>query len=100
MLIRDAGGLACHVGLLHVRPSWPPGTLSAGIAAPSLAEHILDRARAAGFMAMQFNAVVASNAGAVTLWRSPGFAVLATVPDGVNHPVPGYVGLHIIYGRL
>jgi ribosomal protein S18 acetylase RimI-like enzyme len=66
----------------------------------ALAEHILDRAAAAGFLAMQFNAVVATNTGAVALWRSLGFGVLATVPEGFSHPVQGYVGLHIMYRRL
>lgn len=49
---------------------------------------------------MQFNAVAASNTRAVALWRSLGFEVLATVPDGFHHPVEGYVGLHIMYCRL
>jgi hypothetical protein len=36
----------------------------------------------------------------VGLWRSLGFEVLATVPEGVDHPVKGYVGLHIMHRRL
>jgi hypothetical protein len=61
---------------------------------------VVDRARAEGFRAMQFNAVVETNAWAVRLWRSLGMAVLATVPEGFRHPVDGYVGLHIMYRRL
>ena len=34
-----------------------------------LAEHVLDQARADGYRAMQFNAVVETNTGAVALWR-------------------------------
>jgi ribosomal protein S18 acetylase RimI-like enzyme len=66
----------------------------------ALAEHILDRARAYGYPAMQFNAVVATNTGAIALWRSLGFEVLATVPEGFRHPDGGYVGLHIMYRKL
>ncbi len=65
-----------------------------------LAERVLDQARADGFRAMQFNAVVESNVRAVSLWRSLGFEILATIPEGFCHPVDGYVGLHIMYRRL
>jgi L-amino acid N-acyltransferase YncA len=66
----------------------------------ALGEHVLAQARADGYRAMVFNAVVESNAPAVGLWRSLGFEVLATVPEGFKHPVEGYVGLHIMHRRL
>jgi L-amino acid N-acyltransferase YncA len=66
----------------------------------ALGEYVMDRARAEGFRAMQFNAVVETNTPAVRLWRSLGMDVLATVPDGFRHPADGYVGLHIMYRRL
>ena len=66
----------------------------------ALGEDALTWARAAGFRAMQFNAVVETNARAVGLWRSLGFEVLATVPEAFDHPVHGYVGLHLMYRRL
>jgi len=66
----------------------------------ALGEYVMDRARAEGFRAMQFNAVVETNTPAVRLWRSLGMDVLATVPDGFHHPADGYVGLHIMYRRL
>jgi ribosomal protein S18 acetylase RimI-like enzyme len=49
---------------------------------------------------MQFNAVVASNTRAVSLWRSLGFEILATIPEGFRHPTDGYVGLHVMYRPL
>jgi len=49
---------------------------------------------------MQFNAVVETNTRAVALWRSLGFEVLATIPDGFAHLTSGYVGLHVMYRRL
>lgn len=60
----------------------------------------LDRARAEGYRAMQFNAVVETNAGAVALWRSLGFRVLATIPEAFLHPTAGYVGLHVMHRTL
>ena len=66
----------------------------------ALGEHVLDRARADGYRAMQFNAVVETNTRAVGLWRSLGFEVLATVPEAFHHPELGYVGLHVMYRRL
>jgi GNAT superfamily N-acetyltransferase len=66
----------------------------------ALGEHVLDQARADGYRAMQFNAVVEANAPAVALWRSLGFEVLGTVPEGFNHPTHGYVGLLIMHRRL
>ncbi len=66
----------------------------------ALGEHVLEWARAEGYRAMQFNAVVETNTRAVALWRSLGFEVLATLPEGFHHPTKGYVGLHIMYRRL
>lgn len=66
----------------------------------ALGEHVLDKARADGFRAMQFNAVVSTNTRAVGLWESLGFEVVATLPDGFEHAKLGYVGLHIMFRKL
>jgi len=66
----------------------------------ALCRHVLDQARADGYRAMQFNAVVETNTPAIRLWRSFGFQVLATVPEAFHHPAYGYVGLHIMYRAL
>ncbi|MCH7230151.1 GNAT family N-acetyltransferase [Glycomyces sp. L485] len=66
----------------------------------ALGEAALDRAVKDGFHAMQFNAVVETNTGAVKLWRSLGFETLATVPEGFRHPELGLVGMHIMYKLL
>ncbi len=65
-----------------------------------LAEDTLTEARAEGYRAMQFNAVVEANTAAVALWKSLGFRVLATVPDAFLHPTLGYVGLHVMHRTL
>ncbi|MFJ1536930.1 GNAT family N-acetyltransferase [Micromonospora chalcea] len=66
----------------------------------ALAEHVLAAARADGYRAMQFNAVVATNTRAVALWRSLGFAVIGRVPEGFRHPTRGYVDLLVMHRRL
>ena len=66
----------------------------------TLCEYTMDWARAAGFRAMQFNAVVETNTHAVRLYRSLGFEVLGTLPEGFRHPAAGYVGLHIMHKTL
>ncbi|WP_314174794.1 GNAT family N-acetyltransferase [Streptomyces winkii] len=66
----------------------------------ALCEYSLEWARAEGFRAMQFNAVVETNVHAVRLYEALGFEILGTVPGGFRHPVHGYVGLHIMYLAL
>lgn len=66
----------------------------------ALGEYVLAQARADGFRAMQFNAVVETNTAAVRLWQSLGFEIIATLPEGYRHATKGYVGLHIMFRRL
>ncbi|WP_460342731.1 GNAT family N-acetyltransferase [Actinoallomurus acanthiterrae] len=66
----------------------------------ALCAYTLEWARAAGFRAMQFNAVVETNTPAVALYRSLGFEVVGTVPQGFRHPANGYVGLYIMHRAL
>jgi L-amino acid N-acyltransferase YncA/predicted enzyme related to lactoylglutathione lyase len=66
----------------------------------ALGEHVLTQARADGYRAMQFNAVVASNAGAVRLWSSLGFTVVGAVPAAFDHPRLGPVPLLIMHRSL
>jgi GNAT superfamily N-acetyltransferase len=65
-----------------------------------LAEAVLERARELGYLAMQFNAVVATNEPAIRLWRSLGFEVVGTIPEGFRHPLRGPVDLLIMHRRL
>jgi GNAT superfamily N-acetyltransferase len=63
----------------------------------ALGEHVVAWAREAGYRAIQFNAVVETNTGAVHLWQSLGFRILTTVPRAFDHAEHGYVGLHVMY---
>ncbi len=66
----------------------------------ALATALLDEARGSGFRSMQFNAVAETNVGAVALWSSLGFRIMATVPEAFAHPDQGLVGLHIMFRVL
>ncbi|MEV6162177.1 GNAT family N-acetyltransferase [Streptomyces sp. NPDC052052] len=66
----------------------------------ALCQYTLEWARASGFRAMQFNAVVETNTPAVRLYQSLGFEILGTLPEGFEHPQHGFVGLHIMYRPL
>jgi L-amino acid N-acyltransferase YncA len=94
---QPAGGPAAHVANAGFMVD--PAHSGRGVGR-ALAEHVLEQARADGYRAMAFNAVVETNTGAVALWRSLGFEIVATLPGGFHHPVHGYVGLHIMYRPL
>jgi len=66
----------------------------------ALGEAVLEWATAAGFGAIQFNAVVQTNERAVSLWRSLGFEVIGTVPEAFRLPDGTLTGLHVMYRRL
>lgn len=65
-----------------------------------LCEHSQDEARTLGYRAMQFNAVVSTNASAVELWQRLGFAIIGRVPEGFHHPVHGFVDTLVMHKRL
>ena len=63
----------------------------------ALGRYLIDWAGRNGYHAIQFNAVVETNAPAVHLWQALGFRILGTVPEAFRHPTNGLVGLHIMY---
>lgn len=62
--------------------------------------HSQEHAASRGFLAMQFNLVVASNEGAVRLWTRLGFRIVGTLPGAFRHPSLGFVDAHIMYKPL
>jgi ribosomal protein S18 acetylase RimI-like enzyme len=68
--------------------------------ARAMALHSFDHARAAGFRAMQFNFVVASNVRAVRLWLSLGFEQVGRLPHAFEHPSLGEVDALVLYRSL
>jgi ribosomal protein S18 acetylase RimI-like enzyme len=70
-----------------------------GVAA-AMCEHSLVTARAAGFSAMQFNFVVATNVTAVSVWERFGFAVVGRVPRAFRHATLGEVDVLVMHRFL
>jgi len=101
------------VGTSLIRPNQPglgdhvanagyivaPAFRGRGVAS-AMCAHSLDAARAAGFRAMQFNFVVATNAVAVELWKRHGFAVVGRVPRAFRHVALGEVDILIMHKTL
>ncbi len=68
--------------------------------ARAMCEHSQTEARALGYRAMQFNLVLASNAGAVGLWHKLGFETVGILPRVFDHPKLGLVDAHVMYKWL
>jgi len=68
--------------------------------ASAMCEHSLQQARRAGFNAMQFNFVVASNTTAVRLWQRHGFDIVGRVPAAFRHATLGPTDIYIMHRLL
>jgi ribosomal protein S18 acetylase RimI-like enzyme len=66
----------------------------------ALVEDSLARARAQGFLAMQFNYVVTSNEPAMRLYRKFGFEQVGTLPKAFKHHQLGLVDACVLYRFL
>jgi L-amino acid N-acyltransferase YncA len=66
----------------------------------AMGRHALEEARRAGYLAMQFNFVASTNARAVALWQSLGFAIVGTVPQAFRHRRLGLVDVHVMHRFL
>lgn len=70
-----------------------------GIAA-QMCRHSLAQAGEMGFLAMQYNLVVATNLDAVHLWQKMGFEVVGRLPKAFRHPQQGLVDALVLYQWL
>jgi GNAT superfamily N-acetyltransferase len=66
----------------------------------ALCLHSLDEARRLGFLAMQFNFVVSTNARAVRLWQRCGFTIVGTIPRAFRHASLGLVDCYVMHRFL
>jgi ribosomal protein S18 acetylase RimI-like enzyme len=109
--LATAGG--APLGTFYVRPNARGGgdhVANAGfITAPAargrgVARAMLRRAEAeafaAGFRAMQFNFVVATNAAALHLWLSEGYETVGRLPGAFRHPEAGAVDALVLFKPL
>jgi len=94
--INHAGGEdhVCNCGYMV-----SPQARGRGIAT-KMCKHSQKMALELSFKAMQFNMVVASNAGAVRLWQSLGFDIVGTLPRAFRHPALGFVDAYVMYKWL
>lgn len=114
VVVDELAGAEQIVGSAQLQPVYPgelrrhvanasfmvdPAAAGRGIG-HALGSYVLDRAREQGYRAMQFNAVVETNVGAVRLWESLGFEIIGTIPKGFQHAELGRVGLHIMHRFL
>jgi ribosomal protein S18 acetylase RimI-like enzyme len=76
-----------------------PPAMRRGVAR-AMCMHSMERARARGFRAMQFNFVIASNERAVRLWQDCGFAIVGRLPGAFAHPRLGLVDALVMHRML
>jgi ribosomal protein S18 acetylase RimI-like enzyme len=93
----NQGGGGAHVANAAFATS--PAARGRGVAGAMLS-HAMDAARAAGFEAMQFNFVLASNGGAARLWQRAGFAEVGRVPRAFRLPSGDYTDAQVMYRAL
>jgi ribosomal protein S18 acetylase RimI-like enzyme len=109
-LAEDAGAA---LGTFYIKPNHGGGgahVANAGFAtapqargrgvARAMRDAALERARAAGYRAMQFNFVVESNAPALRLWREAGFTEIGRIPEGFRAPDGRFSDALILHRRL
>lgn len=65
-----------------------------------MCEHSQKQARQEGFLALQFNSVVASNEVAVALWHKLGFETVGRLPKAFRHARLGLVDCLVMYKWL
>jgi ribosomal protein S18 acetylase RimI-like enzyme len=66
----------------------------------ALGEHCLEEARRQGYLAMQFNFVVSTNAAGVSLWKKLGFQIVGTLPKAFRHATLGDVDAYVMHRFL
>ncbi|OHX12356.1 GNAT family N-acetyltransferase [Chromobacterium sphagni] len=93
----NAAGPGGHVGNCGYMVA--PAARGKGVAR-LMCEHSQQRARARGFLALQFNSVVASNAAAVALWQKLGFDIVGRLPRAYLHASLGLVDCLVMYKWL
>jgi ribosomal protein S18 acetylase RimI-like enzyme len=88
------GAHVCNAGYVVAPQAQGQGIASA------MCVHSQAQALALGFLAMQFNLVVATNERAVRLWQKLGFSVVGTLPRAFRHQRLGFVDALVMFKAL
>jgi ribosomal protein S18 acetylase RimI-like enzyme len=88
------GSHVCNCGYVVTPEAQGQGVASA------MCEHSQQEAVSMGFLAMQFNLVVATNERALRLWKKLGFHVVGTLPRAFRHQRLGFVDALVMYKEL
>jgi ribosomal protein S18 acetylase RimI-like enzyme len=96
-IVRNQVGLGSHVANASFMVD--PACSGRGVGR-RMGEHCLEEARRQGYLAMQFNFVVSTNAPAVALWQKLGFTIVGTIPKAFRHHALGYVDAHVMHRFL
>jgi ribosomal protein S18 acetylase RimI-like enzyme len=111
VFIADDAGVV--VGTWYIRPNQRGGGAHVANAAfmtrtsvagrgvaSAMCAYALEYAVAAGYVAMQFNFVVATNTRAIALWQRFGFEIVGRLPDAFQHPAKGLVDALVMFRKL
>jgi GNAT superfamily N-acetyltransferase len=66
----------------------------------AMVEHSLETARAAGYRAMIYTAVLSTNERALRVYAKSGFKTLTRIPDAYFHPSLGYIDTLVMHRVL
>lgn len=66
----------------------------------AMVTHSIVQAQSEGYLAMQFNYVVSTNAPAVALYEKLGFRIVGTLPKAFRHKQLGLVDAYVMYQSL
>lgn len=91
---QGGGAHVCNCGYVTA-----PQARGKGVARAMLS-HSIEAAREAGYRAMQYNFVVATNTRAVETWERAGFEIVGRLPEAFLHPREGYVDALVMYKNL
>ena len=91
---RGGGAHVCNCGFVTAKAAQGRGVARAMLA------HALDTARDAGYRAMQFNFVVATNTRAIAIWEGLGFETVGRLPGAFCRPDGGYVDALVMFKDL
>ena len=88
------GAHVCNCGFITA-----PIAAGKGVARAMLTD-ALNRAKEAGYAAMQFNFVLANNTRAIDIWHRSGFDTVGRLPNAFNHPKDGLIDALVMFKTL